>query len=283
MSWFNFESNETMEKLMKEYQLTLEEYLEVTKPPICILPRRDPITGIRKFPEHKELTEEEIEKYKREDIERNYGFAINKLSIKTVKEYLKERYNILTEELLFAISGATSNLKYKPPIRIRRDWSLMVEAYLRGKKEKEKFLKNKRTKYATGVDVNGINISAQDLSIESFEKKVGVEHKKAVKFMNIINKGFIITPKGLKTKENDPVLKYIEPVVILRSEKYEKTYERAIPIIKEMAMNGEKKLSTYTLARKLKVSFKTIGIILKMLNEMRVIEYFYGEVHPRIL
>lgn len=249
-------SDKTRERLMDEYRLTWSEFFEYTKPPICVIWKKDPITGIPMFPKREDYTEEDLEKYAREDIEK---YLNQYTDLFEINNNLRDYYKITEEEMLLIVGYNTYILDKESNIRIRNEWIRKIEKYLRNKEKYPKFNKT----LITGK----VELDVSELSVPYLKEKLKLKKKEAERYLQILKDNFIINHHGIRRREFDDPSASSE--LLSNRVAKEQIIQKAIEIINR---NSPERIGNAYLMRKLRLSYFTVDIIIETLVERGYLE-----------
>lgn len=238
-------SDETREKLMDEYRLTWGEFFEYTKPPICIIWKKDPVTGIPMFPHREDYTEEDLEKYAREDIEQYLDRHTN---LSQINNNLREYYKITEEEMLLIIGYNTYVLDKQSNLVIRKEWIRQIEKYLRNKAKEPKFTKT--------LEIGNVKLEVSELSVSYLKEKLKLKKKEAERYLKLLNENFIINYHGARRREFDDSSASAERFID-RDDK-EEIYAQVVEMIKKDSLE---KISRTYLMRKLGFNYYAVSML----------------------
>ena len=249
-------SDKTREKLMKEYRLTWGEFFEYTKPPTCVIWRKDPITGRPNFPKREDYTEEDLEKYAREDIER---YLDRYADLSEINNNLREYYKITEEEMFLIIGCNTYVLDKRFNIDTRNEWIRKIEKYLRNKAKEPKFNKI--------LEIGNVELEVSELSVPYLKEKLKLKKKEAERYLKILKENFIINYHGIRRREFDDGP--ISPEKFIDIDDKEAIYQRVIDMIKK---DSKEKISKKYLMRKLRFGYSDVSMIINTLLKRGYLE-----------
>jgi hypothetical protein len=241
---------------MDEYRLTWGEFFEYTKPPICVIWKKDPITGIPMFPHREDYTEEDLEKYAREDIEKYLDQYAN---LSEINNNLREYYKITEEEMLLIIGFNVYVLDNRSNIRIRNEWIRKIERYLRNKAKEPKFSRT--------LEIGNVKLEASELSVPYLKKYLKLKKKEAERYLKLLKENFIINYHGIRRREFDDSSASSEKFID-RDDK-EGIYKQVIDMIKKDSLE---KISKTYLIRKLGFSYNAVSVLIDTLVERGFLE-----------
>jgi hypothetical protein len=241
------------EKLMREYHLSWSEFFEATKPPLCVIWRKDPITGIPMFPKEEDYAEEDFEKYSREDIKRYFSYC----DFEKMKNLIMKKYNMYGDYFYRIIGNNMSEFENNKPIEIWKKWCLKIERYFK-KHDKE-------YKYIKKFTLKNVEFLASKFSVEAIMEKLNLTEEEAKKCLESGKKLFIFNSNGMRRKELDNT-SYSE--LFIRPEDKEEIYHQVIELIDKESLS---KISKDYLM-KFGFNYNASSIILDVLMERGYLE-----------
>lgn len=249
-------SDETRNKLIDEYRLTWSEFFEATKPFLCIIWKKDPITGRQMFPKREDYTEEDLEKNARDNIEEYLERYSN---LGEINNNLREYYKITEEEMLLIIGYNVYSLDNESNIKIRNEWIRKIEKYLRNKAKEPKFTKT--------LEIGNVELEVSELSVPYLKEKLKLKKKEAERYLNLLKENFIINYHGIRRREFDDPSASSEKFID-RDDK-EEIYAQVADMIKKDSLE---KISKTYLMKKLGFSYNAVSMLTDTLVKRRFLE-----------
>ncbi len=238
-------SDETRDRLIDEYRLTWSEFFEATKPFLCIIWQKDPITGRRMFPRREDYTEEDLEKVARDNIEEYLDRHTN---LSEIYNNLKEYYKITEEEMLLIVGYNTYVLDKRFNIDTRNEWIRKIERYLSNKAKEPKFTKT--------LEIGNVTLEVSELSVKYLKEKLKLDKKEAERYLKLLKENFIINYHGARRREFDDSSASAERFIDRVNK--EEVYQQVLDMIKEDSLE---KISRTYLMRKLGLNYYSVSML----------------------